>query len=61
MFYGSIVFRFFGTLLRWLFKGFSSSFKEVWNGDGSGEYEIISNVLGFIVVSIIGYLIVAYT
>jgi len=59
--YGSIVFRFFGTLLRWIFKGFRGSFPEVWKGDGSAGYEMISNVLGFIFICLLGFLIVKYT
>lgn len=71
MFYGSIIFRFIGVLIRWVFegiifklvrKGKIKSFKEVWNGPYSDDlannasYEISNIIIGIIVFLVIAFL-----
>ena len=37
MFYGSILFRFVGTLTRWVFGGFKKSFRDIWKEENRGN------------------------
>ncbi len=59
MFFGAIVWRFVGTLVRWLFKGFKGHFSEVWSGGdelssgNKAEYEFTTNIIGFATVFVL--------
>jgi hypothetical protein len=63
MFYGTIIFKFFGTLVRWAFAGFKGSFRDIWDGtkhidnEGNFFYALQTNILGFIVISVLCILI----
>lgn len=75
MIYGALFFRFIGTCVRWFFELFKSiflkkkikSFKAVWSGPpdsdpaSSAGYEMTSNIIGFVIIVIIGYALLKVT
>lgn len=75
MFYGSIIFRFFGVLLRWVVmncwvllsrKGESVSFKDVWKGKldndfaSGASYEMSDILIGVFFILIVCALLIFF-
>jgi hypothetical protein len=58
---GRIIFRFVGTLVRWVSTGFQKTFKDLWDGpeefEHSLDYSFATGLIGFITIVVILFLI----